>query len=185
MSHLMDVDWSKIPAPQDDGAANHLKGLKLPSVTLGSTFGGTVDTAELSGLTVIYIYPRTGRPDQDLPDGWDMIPGARGCTPQSCAFRDHAAELAALGVDHIFGLSTQSTEYQQEAAERMHLPFALLSDEHLALAEALSLPLFEVEGMQLLKRMTMVIRDGTIEHLFYPVFPPDRNVADLITWLKS
>ena len=178
-------DWSTIPAPADDGAARHLVGRDLPSITLAATDGRRVDLAALRGLTVVYAYPRTGRPGVDNPDGWDMIPGARGCTPQSCAFRDHFAELRALGVDHLFGLSTQTPAYQQEVAARLHLPFAILSDEMLELATALTLPTFATSGMTLLKRFTLVIRDGRIDHVFYPVFPPDRNAADVIAWLSA
>jgi peroxiredoxin len=177
-------DWSTIPAPEDDGAAKHLVGLKLPSVPLPATDGSTVDLATLAGRSVVYAYPRTGRPDTPNPDGWDAIPGARGCSPQSCAFRDHFQELRDLGVDHLYGLSTQTTEYQREAAERLHLPFAILSDEGLALANAIGLPTFETSGMTLLKRLTLVIRDGTVEHVFYPVFPPDRNAGDVVAWLS-
>jgi peroxiredoxin len=131
----------------------------------------------------VYIYPRTGSPDGSIPQGWDEIPGARGCTPQSCAFRDHHGEIAALGA-RVFGLSTQDTEYQREAAERLHLPFPLLSDAGLALATALRLPTFEVEGMTLIKRRTWIVRDGIVEHVFYPVFPPDRNAGDVIACLQ-
>ncbi|CEJ11915.1 Putative peroxiredoxin bcp [bacterium YEK0313] len=178
-------DWSTIPAPADDGAARHLVGRELPSIVLAATDGGHVDLAALRGLTVVYAYPRTGRPGVDNPDGWDMIPGARGCTPQSCAFRDHFAELRALGVDHLFGLSTQAPAYQQEAVARLHLPFPILSDERLELTAALALPTFVTAGMTLLKRFTLVIRDGRIDRVFYPVFPPDRNAADVIAWLAA
>ncbi len=178
-------DWSQIPAPADDGAARHLIGLSLPSVPLQATNGSTVDLAALRGLTVVYAYPRTGQPGVDNPDGWDMIPGARGCTPQSCGFRDHFAELKALGVDHLFGLSTQDTAYQSEAAERLHLPFPLISDEQLRLTKALALPIFTTSGMTLLTRMTLMIQDGRIEHVLYPVFPPDRNAADVVEWLSQ
>ena len=140
MNNLLDVDWSRIPAPQDDGGAAHLRGAAVPSVPLPATDGSTVDLGSLSGLIVVYAYPRTGRPDQSLPEGWDAFPAARGCTPQSCAFRHHFAELRELGVDHLFGLSTQDTAYQKEAADRLHLPFPLLSDEQLAFARALKLP---------------------------------------------
>jgi peroxiredoxin len=177
-------DWTTIPAPQDDGATKHLNGAKLPSVPLAATEGGTVDLAALPGRSVVYAYPRTGRPGIPNPEGWDMIPGARGCSPQSCAFRDHFAELKALGVRHVFGLSTQDTGYQAEAAERLHLPFPLLSDEAEALTKALALPTFEASGMTLLKRFTLVIDDGTITHVFYPVFPPDRNAEDAVAWLS-
>lgn len=141
--------------------------------------------AALAGRTVVFAYPRTGRPGESNPEGWDLIPGARGCTPQTCAFRDLYEELRSLGVEHLYGLSTQSPEYQRELAERLHLPFAILSDESLALTTALRLPTFETHGMQLLKRLTLVIRDGAIEHVFYPVFPPDRNAADVAAWLAG
>jgi peroxiredoxin len=178
-------DWSAIPAPLDDGAARHLAGACLESVPLPSTQGGTVDLAALRGRTVVYAYPRTGRPGIDNPDGWDMIPGARGCTPQSCSFRDHFAELTALGVDHLFGLSTQDPDYQREAAERLHLPFAILSDQHLQLTRAMNLPTFETAGMTLLKRVTLIVDDGAVTQVFYPVFPPDRSASDVIDWLRT
>jgi peroxiredoxin len=172
-----------LPVPQDDGACAHLDGLRVPSIALLSTRGDHVDLSALPGRTVVYCYPRTGRPDQELLPGWNDIPGARGCTPQSCAFRDHHAELRELGVDAVYGLSTQDTQYQREAAERLHLPFALLSDEKLQFARALKLPTFETSGFTLIKRLTLVIHDGSIEHVFYPVFPPDANAADVIHWL--
>jgi peroxiredoxin len=180
--HTLPAD---LPVPTDDGACDHLPGMQLPSVPLASTAGGTVDLAALPGLTVVYAYPRTGEPDKDPPPGWDAIPGARGCTPQSCAFRDHYGELRALGVDAVYGLSTQTTAYQREAAGRLHLPFALLSDPDLAFARALRLPTFEVAGMALIKRLTLIVRDGRIAHVFYPVFPPDRNAAIVIDWLRG
>ncbi len=178
-------DWSAIPAPVDDGAAAHLEGMDLPAVALASTAGGMVDLSALAGLTVVYVYPKTGRPGSDMPAGWDDIPGARGCTPQSCAFRDHFADLTGLGVDHLFGLSTQDTAYQAEAAERLHLPFPLLSDAGLKLATALRLPTFEAWGETLIRRMALVIRDGRIVKVFYPVFPPDANAGQVVDWLKS
>ena len=141
--------------------------------------------AKLAGRTVIYIYPRTGVPGVDPPDGWDAIPGARGCTPQSCSFRDHFAELKSLGVARVFGLSTQDTAYQQEAVKRLHLPFPILSDEKLALTKALKLPTFSAAGMTLLKRMALVIDDGIITKAFYPVFPPDQSAAQVIAWLQA
>jgi len=174
-----------LPVPQDDGAARHLEGMKLPPVTLAATDGSEVDLAALSGRTVVYIYPRTGRPGQPLPDGWDAIPGARGCTPQSCSFRDHFAELKALGVSHLFGLSTQDSAYQREAAERLHLPFAILSDAGLRFTRALRLPTFAVDGMTLQKRMVLVIDDGVIAKAFYPVFPPDESAAAVAAWLRA
>ncbi len=173
-----------LPAPVDDGAADHLRGLHMPSVPLPSTAGGLVDLAELPGRTVVYCYPRTGEPDKDSPPGWDEIPGARGCTPQACAFRDHHAELQALGA-RVYGLSTQTTAYQQEVVARLHLPFDLLSDAELRFAAALHLPTFEIAGMTLIKRLTLIIRDGTIEHVFYPVFPPNRSAADVVAWLRA
>jgi len=178
-------DWLQIPAPADDGAARHLPGMHMASLLLPSTDGEAVDLSAFPGRAVVYAYPRTGRPGIDNPDGWDMIPGARGCTPQTCAFRDHFAELKALGVDNLFGLSTQEPDYQREAAERLHLPFPLLSDAALKLTQAMRLPTFETAGMTLLKRFTLVIDDGTVTHVFYPVFPPDRNAADVIEWLAA
>jgi peroxiredoxin len=174
-----------IPVPQDDGAARHLAGAKLPNLALPATSGGTVNLSRLSGRTVLYIYPRTGVPGVDAPPGWDDIPGARGCTPQSCGFRDHFGELKALGVAQVFGLSTQDTDYQREAAERLHLPFQILSDAELKFGRALNLPTFSVAGMTLLKRMAMVIDDGVITKVFYPVFPPDKSAAEVVAWLSS
>jgi peroxiredoxin len=173
-----------LPIPNDDGACNHLPGLALPSINLSATSGRTVNLATLPGWVVIYCYPMTGRPGVPLPDGWDQIPGARGCTPQSCAFRDHYQELTALNAQ-VFGLSTQTTEYQREAAERLHLPFELLSDSSLQFANALRLPTFDVEGMRLIKRITLIARDGKIVKHFYPVFPPDKNAEDVVAWLQS
>jgi peroxiredoxin len=173
-----------LPVPVDDGLAAHLPGTRVPSIPLAATSGASIDLSALLGRTVVYAYPRTGLPDQPPPDGWDAIPGARGCTPQSCAFRDHHAELRARGA-HVFGLSTQDTDYQREAAERLHLPFPLLSDARLELATALRLPTFDVASMRLLKRLTLVLRDGRVEHVFYPVFPPDRNARDVLDWLAG
>ncbi|HSB48989.1 MAG TPA: peroxiredoxin [Burkholderiales bacterium] len=174
-----------LPAPQDDGACDHLTGMTLPPIGLPSTRGRVVDLSRLAGTTVVYIYPRTGRPDQEVPTGWNDIPGARGCTPQSCAFRDHYAELQRAGAAHVFGLSTQDSAYQREAAGRLHLPFELLSDAGLELAGALNLPTFEVDGMKLIKRVTLIAREGRIEKVFYPVFPPDRNAGDVLDWLTA
>ena len=173
-----------IPTPVNDGACDHLPGMRLSPVALPSTSGELVDLSSLLGKTVVYCYPRTGRPDENLPRGWDEIPGARGCTPQSCAFRDHHSELRALGV-RVFGLSTQDTGYQLEAVERLQLPFELLSDESLTFAKALVLPTFEVEGMTLIKRLTLVIHDGRIERVFYPVFPPGENAGEVVEWLSG
>lgn len=178
-------DWAHITPPLDDGAASHLVGVALPAMTLLSTNGVTVDLSAFTGRCVTYAYPRTGRPGIANPEGWDSIPGARGCTPQSCAFRDHAHTLRQLGVRHLFGLSTQDTTYQHEVATRLHLPFPLLSDHELKLTRALRLPTLEVDGMTLLRRLTLVIDDGVITHLFYPVFPPDRSADDVIAWLRA
>jgi peroxiredoxin len=172
-----------LPEPQDDGAARHLAGLKLPSMKLAGTDGTEVDLAKLAGRTVVYAYPRTGVPGQPLPEGWDDIPGARGCTPQSCSFRDHFADIKRLGIAHVYGLSTQDTEYQGEAARRLRLPFAILSDADLRLTGALGLPTFSVAGMTLLKRMVLVIENGVIIKVFYPVFPPDKSAEEVIAWL--
>lgn len=173
-----------LPIPVDDGACRHVPGMSLPSLYLPTTGGRAVNLAEMPGRTVVYVYPRTGHPDREPPTGWDEIPGARGCTPQSCAFRDHHAELKALGAQ-VFGLSAQTTADQQEAAGRLHLPFALLSDEKLAFQRALRLPTFGVAGMTLLKRLTLILKDGTIEKVFYPVFPPDRNAGEVVAWLRA
>ncbi|EEE46946.1 peroxiredoxin [Roseibium alexandrii] len=182
---LTDVDWSKLPAPEDDSTAARVEGTTLPQLELAATDGSKVHLADLTGTSVIYIYPKTGQPGVPLPDGWDTIPGARGCTPQSCAFRDHYKELSALGAGHIFGLSTQSTAYQAEAVERLHLPFPLLSDADLTFTNALDLPSFEADGQTLLKRLTLIVRDGVVIKAFYPVFPPDRNAADVMAWLEE
>jgi len=175
---------ANLPVPVDDGACAHLPGLRLPSVPLPSTAGRVVDLSSLRGRTVVYCYLLTGRPGVELPGGWDAIPGARGCTPQACAFRDHHAALRALAT-RVFGLSTQDTAYQREAVERLHLPFELLSDGDRAFATALRLPTFEVAGMTLLKRLTLILNDGRIEHVFYPVFPPDENAEQVIRWLRQ
>ncbi len=158
----------------------------MPDIALPATSGAVISLALLAGRTVLYAYPRTGVPGEISPvDDWDMIPGARGCTPQSCAFRDHFADLKAAGADHVFGLSTQSTAYQSEMATRLHLPFPVLSDADLLLARALGLPTMQVADMQLLKRLAAIIDDGVIRHVFYPVFPPDSNASDVLEWLKA
>jgi peroxiredoxin len=184
-THNPNILPPNIPAPLDDGAARHLTGMRLPNLALLATDGARVNLSRLEGRTVVYIYPRTGVPGQDLPEGWDAIPGARGCTPQSCGFRDHFAELKQLGVKQLFGLSTQHTDYQQEAATRLHLPFAILSDEALAFTKALNLPTFTTSGMTLLKRMALIVDDGIIVKVFYPVFPPDKNAEEVVAWLQA
>ena len=153
-------------------------------MTLPATDGSAVSLGSLAGRTVVYAYPLTGRPGAPLPEGWDEIPGARGCTPQNCAFRDHHAELLAAGACRVFGLSTQNASYQREAAERLHLPFPLLSDAALRLTTALKLPVMLVDGATLLKRMALIIDDGVITHV-YPVFPPDRNAPEVLAWLRA
>jgi len=184
--NLMGVDWSKIPAPQDDGAARHLAGLQLPGVSLPATDGTRIDLSKLDGRTVVFAYPRTGTPGEISPvDAWDMIPGARGCTPQSCAFRDLFKELKGAGADRVFGLSTQDTAYQREMAERLHLPFPVLSDAALTFATAARLPTMQVAGLTLTKRLALVIDDGVVAAVFYPVFPPDRNAGDVLAWLHA
>ena len=183
---LLEVDWSKIQAPTDDGAAAHLNGMTIPPVGLLATDDTSVTLAALPGRTVVFAYPRTGEPGKiALVDDWDMIPGARGCTPQTCAFRDLFSDLKAAGAAHVFGLSTQSNGYQAEMAARLHLPFPVLSDEELVLTRALDLPTMEVAGLILIKRLALVIDNARIRHVFYPVFPPDRNAGDVLAWLKD
>ena len=151
---------------------------------LRSTQGELVDVARLTGRTVLFCYPRTGRPDEDLLPGWDAIPGARGCTPETCGFRDAHGQFTDLGA-RVIALSTQSTDYQRELAERLHLPFPVLSDESLELTNALGLPTFETSGLTLIKRITLVIDDGRVTHVFYPVFPPDGHAGEVLSWLRG
>jgi peroxiredoxin len=173
-----------LPIPADDGAADHLLDAAVPPVGLPATTGETIAVGAVSGRTVLFCYPRTGRPDQELPPGWNAIPGARGCTPEACGFRDAHAQFTELGV-RVLALSTQDTAYQREMAERVHLPFPVLSDESLELTRELRLPTFETSGLTLLKRLTLVIDDGRIRHVFYPVFPPDGHAAEVLDWLRS
>ena len=174
-----------LPVPVDDGAADHLEGAEMPAISLPTTSGDALDLREAArGTLVLYVYPRTGRPGEPLPEGWNDIPGARGCTPQSCAFRDHFGELRTLGAD-VLGMSAQPLSDQTEFAERVELPYPILSDLELALADALALPTFEVAGMRLYRRLTVVARAGRIVKAFYPVFPPDRNAADVVAWLQG
>ncbi len=175
---------NNLPTPNDDGAANHLVGLNLPETVLNSTDGSSVNLNNFTGWNIIYCYPMTGQPNVSLPEGWDSIPGARGCTPQSCSFRDHFDELAALNVK-VYGLSTQTSAYQLEAKTRLHLPFELLSDPQLQLKNKLNLPTFKVEKLDLYKRLTMITDNNQIVKVFYPVFPPDKNAKNVTTWLKS
>jgi len=184
--NLLEVDWSLIPAPTDDGAAAHLPGMTIPPISLMATNDTRVTLAGLPGRTIVFAYPRTGEPGKiSLVEDWDMIPGARGCTPQTCSFRDLYAELKAAGATQVFGLSTQSNAYQTEMASRLHLPFPVLSDETLELTRALELPTMDVAGLTLIKRLALVIDDSRITHVFYPVFPPDRNAGDVLAWLKD
>jgi peroxiredoxin len=184
--NLLEVDWSKIPAPTDDGAAAHLVGMAIPPLSLVATNDTSVTLSALSGRSVVFAYPRTGEPGKiSLVDDWDMIPGARGCTPQTYAFRDLFAELKAAGARHVLGLSTQSNAYQAEMAARLHLPFPVLSDEKLELTHALGLPTMQVAGLTMIKRLALIIDDARISYVFYPVFPPDRNAGDVLQWLKD
>jgi peroxiredoxin len=174
-----------LPVPVDDGAADHLTGCRVPAIGLPGTDGRTARLDRGPRRTIVYAYPRTARPGEDplVPD-WDLIPGARGCTAEACDFRDHYAELRGLGAD-VYGLSTQHTDDQREVAGRLDLPFALLSDADLRLTQALRLPTLEVAGLTLLKRHTLAIRDGMIEHVWYPVFPPNLHADEVVTWLRG
>lgn len=175
-----------LPAPEDDGATDHLPGVRAPAVALTSTDGATVHLDQLgAGRTVLYLYPLTGRADIELPADWDTIPGARGCTNQACDIRDHHAELLAAGAAAVYGLSAQASAYQAEVVERLRLPFAMLSDPELVLADELDLPTFTAGGMTLYRRHTLVLRDGIIEQVFYPVFPPDQHAEEVLAWLAT
>ncbi len=176
---------ANLVAPVDDGQAAHLIGLPMPAVTLASTVNRIVELRRLgSQRTVLYCYPMTGVPGEPLPDGWNEIPGARGCTPEACGFRDHHQELADVGVE-VFGLSTQTVEYQSEMAKRLQLPFEILSDADRLFSNALSLPTFVVGDRRFLKRLTLIVRGSSVEYVFYPVFPPDQHAERVIDWLKS
>ena len=173
-----------MPVPEDDGAADHLPGSAVPRVVLDSS-QGPLDLAELcAARAVVYVYPRAGRPGVPLLPGWDEIPGARGCTPQSCGFRDHAAELGTFGA-RVAGISAQTLDDQLEFAERNRMPFPILADPELRLRDALGLPTFTVAGLVLYKRLAFVAEGGRIVKVFYPVFPPDRNAADVVAWLAA
>jgi peroxiredoxin len=172
-----------LPEPEDDGAADHLPGMHMPAVALPSTAGGEVRLDILPGRTVLFCYPRTGEPDRELPPGWNDIPGARGCTPETCGFRDRHEQFTDLGA-RVMALSTQDTDYQREMAGRLEVPFEVLSDAELQLVRALRLPNFTIDGVTFLKRLTLIIRDGEIEHVFYPVFPPDTHAGEVLDWLR-
>lgn len=174
-----------LPIPEDDGACNHLKGSRVPSVTLLSTSEGNVDLSKEEGLIIVFFYPRTAAPNEIVPDEWNSIPGARGCTPQTCSFRDHVKDLTGLGVRRIYGISTQDTPYQQEARERLRLPYNLLSDEKLKLAQALTLPTFEWKGRTLIKRLALAIKEGQIVNVWYPIFPPGESAEQVRQWLET
>jgi peroxiredoxin len=176
---------ANLPVPLDDGACRHLVGLAVPDLELPSTSGRNVSLRNLpASRSVVYCYPMTGVPGKPLPEGWDLIPGARGCTPQTCGFRDHHRDLLSLRTN-VFGLSTQEREYQKEMVARLHLPFEVLSDARFQFCDALKLPTFEVDGMRLIKRLTLILRDKVIEAVFYPVFPPDRNAEEVMHWLAK
>ncbi|AJT41361.1 redoxin domain-containing protein [Psychromicrobium lacuslunae] len=174
-----------LPVPQDDGLADHLPGLSLPELNLPSTSGETIDLAAITGRWVLFIYPSTGVPGVDMPEGWDNIPGARGCTPEACGFRDNIDSLRAAGAEAIYGLSGQGLNYQQELAKRLHLPYPLLSDPQTELAEALQLPRFDIAGQSFYQRLTLIINYGVIEHAFYPIFPPDQHANQVHSWLRE
>lgn len=176
--------WAGLPVPQDDGAAAHLRGATLPLLALEATSGERVDIGAVPGWLVLYVYPRTGQPGVASPAGWDAIPGAKGCTPQACSFRDHYAELRALGAT-LYGAAAQDAGYLREARQRLQLPYHLLADPDLTLKAALGLPTFQAAGMELYRRLTLIARNGHLEQVFYPVFPPDRNVLDVIEWLRA
>jgi peroxiredoxin len=188
MSALETDDISRLPpdlpVPIDDGACDHLPGMHVPGIALRSTSGRDVVLASLPGWTVVYTYPRTGEDGLAPPPGWNEIPGARGCTPQTCGFRDHYRELTALGAE-VFGLSTQTSDYQREMVERLHVPFEVLSDADLEFVHAFRLPTFTFRDMTLMKRVTMFLRDGVIDHVIYPVFPPDRSAEEAVRWLEG
>ena len=183
--NLTNVDWSKIPAPKGEENLSHLNNYTIKQVKLKSTDDKLVELSEIKGLTIIYIYPMTGQPDKPLPDNWDNIPGARGCTPQSCSFRDNFSQLKKLNVDNIFGLSTQNNQYQKEMVKRLNLPYQVLSAKKLEFDNQLKLPIFEVEHMKLIIRITLILSNNKIIKYFYPVFPPDKNVNDVIKFLVN
>ncbi|MEU5839997.1 peroxiredoxin [Streptomyces diacarni] len=177
---------AKPPVPEDNGAVDDLPGARMPCLELHGTRDVTVCLDTLgAGRTVIYVYPLTGRPDTDMPDGWDAIPGARGCTAEACSFRDHHQDLVAAGATRVFGLSSQHTDYQREVVGRLHLPFQMLSDPTLGLARTLGLPTFESSGLVLYKRLTLIVRIGLIEQIFYPVSHPEEHADQVLTWLQE
>jgi peroxiredoxin len=175
-----------LPVPVDDGAADHLPGTSLPGLAVVATIGKTVELDQLGpGRSVLYFYPMTGRPGVDLPDGWDNIPGARGCTTEACDFRDHHADLVSAGVETVYGVSSQGTDYQREMVGRLKLPFSMLSDPDLSIANALELPTFTAGGRRLYSRLTLIVHDGLVEHVFYPIFPPNEHAQKVLAWLHA
>jgi peroxiredoxin len=177
---------ASLPVPEDDGGADHLPGTQMPHLTLTGTDGAQVELDALGpGRTVLYLYPLTGKPGLDLPEGWDAIPGARGCTPEACGFRDHFQELREAGAERVYGLSSQEPDYQAELAERLSLPFAILSDPELSLCEMLGVPTFHAAGQRLYTRLTMIVCNQRIEHVFYPIFPPDQHADEVLSWLRA
>ncbi|KAF3019850.1 hypothetical protein E8E14_013404 [Neopestalotiopsis sp. 37M] len=184
---MSNANFDNLPRPFDDGACDHLANLELPPIKLSPTDNpeSPIDISQLQGLTVIFCYPRSATAKEEIPPEWDAIPGARGCTPQACSFRDNSAALREHGVKHLYGVSTQPTAYQQEFKNRSHLPYELLSDDRLEFATALALPLFQYQGMKLIKRITLAIENGKIVKKWYPVFPPDQNVFEVLNWLKQ
>ena len=172
-----------LPVPEDDGLASHLVGSKMPSVPLLSTSGEWIDLSKIEGWTMVYCYPLTGRPDESLPEGWDQIPGARGCTAEACAFSDYHQDFQHMGVT-VFGVSTQASDYQSEMVNRLHLPFDVLSDSNLNLVNALKLPTMQVNNLTLIKRLTMIVHSSVIRHVNYPVFPPDQEPINVMSWLR-
>jgi len=181
---LTKVDWDMLPRPEDDGAGKRVEGFAVPSMPLPATDDTNIDLSA-PGRTVVFVYPMTGTPGAALPEGWDGIPGARGCTPQVCAIRDLHDDMAKAGIGRVFGLSTQTIEDQKDAVERLHLPYPLLSDHGLMFADAVGLPRFTIGDATYLKRMTMVIEDSFVKKVFYPVFPPDRAARDVLDWLST
>jgi len=175
---------NKLAIPIDDGKCDHLFNMTLPQLSLLSTSNNTIDLSKLEGLTVFYFYPRMGRPDIETPAGWGDIPGASGCTPQTCSFKDQHEDFSRLEVD-VYGVSTQASSYQKEAVDRLSLPFDILSDEDLNLTEMLNLPTFEVEGVILTKRVTLICQDSKIIKVFYPVYPPKENAQEVIVYIKN
>jgi peroxiredoxin len=185
MSHEFPLP-DDLPEPEDDGEADHLQGMEMPDMSLPATDGTMVGLQELPSRAIIYIYPMTGRPDEDvIPEGWEEVPGARGCTPESCGFRNHYDELRDNGVRAVFGLSTQTREYQREARDRLELPFEMLSDSGWELTNELDLPTFSIEGDDYLQRLTLVVTGARIEHVFYPVFPPDEHANEVLEWVTG